>query len=80
MNSQQPKTNLSIKIVRFSHTSLMTIIDYPTPDEKKAMWYSHEDLDIFKRVVNNDVVKCRGILDVTRFDMLSENDFLLFMD
>lgn len=74
MNSQQSKTNRPIKIVRFSHTSLMTTIDYPTPDEKKAMWYSNEDLETFKRDLHRDVVKCYGILDVTSFDMLSKDD------
>ena len=79
MNSQQSKTNCPIKVVSFSHTSLMTIVDYPTPDEKKAMWYSNEDLETFKHDLHRDVGKCYKILDVTNFHMLSKDDFLHFI-
>lgn len=54
----------------------MTIIDYPTPEEKKSMWYSHEDLEGFKRVLAQDVSKFSQMVKGATFDSLTKHDLL----
>eukprot|EP00804_Cyclotella_cryptica_P024146 CCRYP_015576-RA/>CCRYP_015576-RA protein AED:0.46 eAED:0.46 QI:0/-1/0/1/-1/1/1/0/154 len=75
-NSQQPMTNRSSRIVRFSPTSLMIVIAYPTLEEKKARWYSTEELSNFKHVLSHDVSKCFGMVDEARLGLLSKDDVM----
>lgn len=75
-SSQQLTTKKTARLVSFSCTSLMTIIGYPTPEEKKYMWYSHEDLEGFKRVLAQDISKCSQMVNGATSDLLTEHDLL----
>ena len=50
------------KTVRFSATSTMKLVRYPTHDEKVARWYSKHDENAFKRRRWRDVRKYSAML------------------
>ena len=52
----------AVKTVRFSSTSTMKLVRYPTHDERVARWYSKNDENAFKRRRWRDVYKYSALL------------------
>ncbi|KAL3788536.1 hypothetical protein HJC23_006574 [Cyclotella cryptica] len=66
--------NRAMKTVSFSPMSTMAVIEYPSPKEKNATWYSEKELGSFKIVLKSDVAKCSQMLNESRFGFLSQDD------
>lgn len=62
MNSHKTMKQTAKKSVSFSPMSRVAHIDRPTRDEKKDIWYSRQDKEIFKHIFSYDISHCSQML------------------
>eukprot|EP00804_Cyclotella_cryptica_P004751 CCRYP_016247-RA/>CCRYP_016247-RA protein AED:0.14 eAED:0.14 QI:0/-1/0/1/-1/1/1/0/157 len=66
----------STRVVSFSPTSTLILIDYPSLEDKKSLWYSKEDFDMFKLVLARDISNCSELIEDATSGLLSDDDSL----